>query len=250
MTPSNFHTHTVYCDGKNTPRELIETALSLGCPSIGFSGHSYTAFDDSFCMTKEGTEAYFGELAALKAEYAGRIAVYVGLEQDYYSDRPVLPCDYIIGSVHYLYKDGRYLPVDMSAALQAEAVERHYGGDWYAFAEHYYALMADLYDKTHCTVVGHFDLVTKFNEGDRLFDTTHPRYVAAADAALDALLEKGCVFEINTGAIVRGYRTKPYPEERLRARIRSAGGRLLWTSDCHDRSKLLFGLPDGPNELF
>ena len=23
MTPSNYHTHTVYCDGRDTPEELV-----------------------------------------------------------------------------------------------------------------------------------------------------------------------------------------------------------------------------------
>ena len=45
MALSNFHTHTTYCDGKDTPRALAEEAMRLGCPALGFSGHSYTAFD-------------------------------------------------------------------------------------------------------------------------------------------------------------------------------------------------------------
>jgi predicted metal-binding protein len=30
MIKSNFHTHTTFCDGKNTPREMVERALELG----------------------------------------------------------------------------------------------------------------------------------------------------------------------------------------------------------------------------
>ena len=42
---SNFHTHTVYSDGKDTPEDIILEALRLGCSAIGFSDDSYTAFD-------------------------------------------------------------------------------------------------------------------------------------------------------------------------------------------------------------
>ena len=37
---SNFHTHTVFCDGADSPEELVLEALRLGCPEIGFSGRS------------------------------------------------------------------------------------------------------------------------------------------------------------------------------------------------------------------
>lgn len=36
----NLHTHTTFCDGKNTAEEMILAALELGMDSLGFSGHS------------------------------------------------------------------------------------------------------------------------------------------------------------------------------------------------------------------
>lgn len=50
----------------------------------------------------------------------------------------------------------------------SEAVEKHYGGDYYAFAEDYYTLERDVVDRTGADIIGHFDLITKFNEGDAL----------------------------------------------------------------------------------
>ena len=41
------------------------------------------------------------------------------------------------------------------------------------------------------------------------------------------------VFEINTGAISRGYRTVPYPSADQIAYIRSKGGVLILSSDSH-----------------
>ena len=38
---SNFHTHTCLCDGKDRPEDLVQEALRLGCPALGFSGHAY-----------------------------------------------------------------------------------------------------------------------------------------------------------------------------------------------------------------
>ena len=39
----NLHTHCTHCDGKDTPEEMIETALSLGFTGLGFSAHSYNS---------------------------------------------------------------------------------------------------------------------------------------------------------------------------------------------------------------
>jgi len=241
---SNLHTHTVYCDGHDTPEELVETALSLGCDCIGFSGHSFTDIpeDEPFCMTREGTKEYKACIRRLNQVYAGRITVLLGVEQDYFSEESTEDYEYVIGSVHYVYKDGVYLPVDASAKAQLAAVEKYYHGDFYAFIEDYYALVADVYRKTRCDIVGHFDLITKFNEKGELFDTAHPRYIAAADRALDSLLGENTAFEINYGAIARGYRKTPYPEEWILQRLKKSGAKLIRTSDCHRKEQLLFGI--------
>ena len=83
MAPSNYHTHTCYCDGADTPEELILEAIRLGCPAIGFTGHSYTPFDLSYCMTLENTERYNEEIPRLKEKYKGKINVLFGIEQDF-----------------------------------------------------------------------------------------------------------------------------------------------------------------------
>ena len=62
--PSNFHTHTTFCDGENTPEELAVEALRLGCPAIGFSGHSYAPYDEAYCMSPAQTETYKAEISA------------------------------------------------------------------------------------------------------------------------------------------------------------------------------------------
>ena len=36
----NLHTHTTYCDGKNTAEEMVQKAIELGFRSLGFSGHA------------------------------------------------------------------------------------------------------------------------------------------------------------------------------------------------------------------
>ena len=235
---SNYHTHTCYCDGKDRPEELVREAIRLGCPELGFSGHSHLSFDDC-CMAVAGTEQYKKEIRRLREQYKDQLRIRLGVEQDYFGDLPTDDYEYVIGSVHYVPKEGRMLAVDSSTSDFDAAVAAHYGGDVYAFAEDYYALVGRVYEKTHCGIVGHFDLITKFNEGGIRFDTAHTRYRKAAGEALEALLAAPVIFEINTGAIARGYRKTPYPEPWILEELIAHKAPLLLSSDCHDKRFLL-----------
>ncbi len=241
MIPCNYHTHTCFCDGAHTPEEVVQEAIRLGCRELGFSGHSYTPFDDSFCMSLENTQAYMTAVRAVQETYADRIKIYLGIEQDYHSPVSTEGYDYVIGSVHYVEKDGLHLSVDESKETQIGIVKQFYGGDFYAFAEDYFATVADVYNRTRCHIIGHFDLIAKFNREGDLFDPHHPRYVAAAQKALMALLETPAMLEVNTGAMSRGYTAEPYPSRGILRQWLAAGKKVIFSSYCHSAQHLLFG---------
>lgn len=39
MHLNNLHTHTIFCDGKNTPEEMVLGAINNNFNSLGFSSH-------------------------------------------------------------------------------------------------------------------------------------------------------------------------------------------------------------------
>lgn len=235
----NLHTHTTFCDGKNTPQEMIRAALEQGMDSLGFSGHSPLAGE---CWTMEGEDVprYRREILDLRGQYAGKLDIFLGLEQDSLSHRPEGDWDYLIGSVHMLEREGERLSVDESPETFRRGVEQWFGGDPLAFAEAYYRQVGRVAEKTGCQIVGHFDLVCKFNEGNCLFDTEHPRYRAAALEALERLREREVILEINTGAMSRGYRTAPYPERWILKNAKEMGLPICLTSDAHSARHLTY----------
>ncbi len=237
----NYHTHTTYCDGNNSPEEMVVAAIEKGFSELGFSGHSYTPFDTSYCMTPDSIAEYVKEIDRLKKVYAGKIIIKCGIEMDYFSETDTKAFDYVIGSVHYVLKNGVYYPVDFTKEEFIKAVNTGWDGDYCAFAEDYFELVGNLAEKVKADIIGHFDLITKFNENEALFSEDDPRYVAAAKNAADKLLSKNTLFEINTGAMQRGYRSKPYPSEWILNYILSNGGKVIVSSDCHDKSGLDFG---------
>lgn len=240
MITKDLHMHTAYCDGKDTPEDMVLSAVDKGLDTVGISSHSYTFFDESYCMQKEDIPRYIAELRYLRAKYFDRIHVLCGVEQDYFSDYPTDEFDYIIGSVHYIKVGDEYIPVDESVEILRAAVQKHFGGDVYALCELYFDTVADVAEKTRCDIIGHFDLISKFIEREPLFDTEHPRYVKAWKAAVDRLVTYDVPFEINTGAISRGYRTQPYPDEEMIAYIKAKGGRLILSSDAHSKENIAY----------
>lgn len=239
MILKDYHVHTTYCDGKSTAEETVKAAISRGVHTLGFSGHSYTSFDTDYCMTPEKTEKYIDEISFLKEKYGDRINILCGIELDAYSDIDVSRFDYAIGSAHYIKKDGCYIPVDLSADILFCAAAEHFGGDIYALTEAYYETVLLLKDKK-IDIIGHFDLITKFNQNSVMFDEQHPRYINAAVKAIDVLIQKNIPFEINTGVIIRGYKDKPYPSDFILDKITEKGGRFLLNSDSHRSDMLCF----------
>ena len=240
MARIDLHVHSIFSDGKNTPEEMVREAIARGMDAIGFSDHSYTFFDESYCIPKAELARYRACVEELKNRYRGKIRVLCGIEQDFYSQEPCEGYDYVIGSVHYIRAGEEYIPVDESPEILRAAAEKHFGGDLYALIEEYYRTAARVVQKTGAHIIGHFDLIAKFNEGGALFDETDPRYVAASREAADCLLKTGRPFEINTGAVSRSFRTVPYPSGALRDYIRGRGGRFVLASDSHEKDGLCF----------
>lgn len=236
----DLHTHTNYCDGSDTPEAMILSAIEKGLDEIGICIHSYTFFDESYCCRLENYPAFQTELRRLAEKYSDRIKVLCGVEQDRQSTAPTDGFDYVIGSVHYIRAGENFVEVDNSPEYLKNAIAEYYGGDADSFAEAYFAAVAEVAEATGCDIIGHFDLLTNFNEREPIFDTCSERYVKAYKAAVDKLIAANIPFEVNIGAISRGWRTSPYPSEDIAEYILSKGGRLILSSDSHSVENIAF----------
>ena len=234
----NFHTHTTFCDGKESAEQMVLAALEKGFTALGFSGHSYTHFDTSYCMSKEDSRRYVDQIRELKEKYRERIKLYVGIEQDFYSTEPTDAYDYAIVSVHYLLKDGIYYPVDESEEIFLQSLREGFQGDYLQYAKAFFGTVGQIAKRSDVDFVGHFDLLTKFNEGSKHFDLWDRRYLSYAVEAIECLCKADIPFEVNTGGMYRGLRSEPYPSLPLLKEIKMRNGRVVISSDSHDTASL------------
>ncbi len=242
MIKTNFHTHTNLCDGIDTPEQMVVAAIDKGFIGLGFSGHSFFELDKDITLSPEKLEIYIAEINRLKEEYKDKIELFLGLEQDYYSVPPTYNFDYIIGSVHVIKKNGKFVPVDVSADSNKRTVSEIYNGDFDAFAEDYFETVADVVNKTKADIVGHIDLVSKYSEINGYSQSE--RFLKAAEKTVSTLTKSDCLFEINTGAMARGTKSIPYPSFEILQMIKRNNGKIIFSSDCHDRRYLDFGFKE------
>lgn len=231
----NLHTHSVYCDGKDTLEEMIETCIAKGFTSLGFSGHSYMSFAEDHSMSLAGTEAYKEEVLRLKEKYKDSFPIFLGLEVEMYSEVDLSGYEYLIGSSHYFDFDGKKVGFDRSADEVRRVIQTYFDGDGMAYARKYYENLARLPEYGDFDILGHCDLITKHSEKEHFFDTSSNEYKEYAISAIEALAGKIPYFEVNTGAISRGYRTTPYPEPFLLKELKRLGFKPIISSDCHQR---------------
>ena len=240
MINRDYHIHTNLCDGKDAPKDMVNAAVNKGFTTLGFSGHAPLG-SEYWCMTPENFEVYKKEILSLKEEFKDKIEILCGIEQDYYSETETDSFDYVIGSVHGLKVDDGFVFMDDTDDGLQKGINEHFEGDPLLLAERYFETVADVKNKTGADIIGHFDLLLKFQEKTPIFDTTHPRYVNAAKKAIDTLATQNVLFEVNTGAMSRGYRTAPYPEKQMLMYIKEKGCDVILTSDCHNKDFLGFG---------
>ncbi len=241
---TNYHTHSTFCDGKNTPEEMVLAAIEKGFSVLGFSSHSMQPFSSDWHMSWKDHGSYVKETDRLKKEYSGKIEIYRGFEADYIEGvccptferyRDFSP-DYLIGAVHYVPCPHGYYGVDGKFDETRKKIETLYGGDRKKAVQEYFAAERDMLKKGDFTILAHADLIRIQNSKkapDRFFDEGESWYRDELRETARVIASAGVCVEINTGAIARGYLDTPYPSQDFLSFLKDYNVPLTLSSDAH-----------------
>ena len=236
MIRADYHTHTCYCDGDNTPREMVGRAVELGLEYYGFSSHCFTWMKNPILTN---VPEYIKDCKRVREEFKDRITILIGMEQEnllggtVYSD-----IEYSIGSTHYIFDKGEFLCLDNSSEEFEMNCLTHFEGDYYKYIRAYYETEAEVVKNTSCTFIGHFDLITKYNEGGRFFDESDKRYTGSALEALEYLSKSGVPFELNTSQYVKKRKREMYPSMFLLKKMHELKCEIILSSDSHKKEMI------------
>ncbi len=248
---ANYHTHTHYCDGEGTPEEFVCAALATNLLHLGFSSHAPVPFATDWTMPRERLTEYLHDVRQRKQQYRNTIEILMGLEVDYLPgqlspDAPeirALDLDYTLGAVHFLgtLQDGTPWTIDGPLEEFETGIADNFGGDVIKAVSRYYEYVRHMVTNHPPTIVAHFDLIKRNNQGDRFFCEGDAWYRQAVLASLDAIAASDCVLEVNTGGLARGFAQEPYPSEWILKECLTRSVPIVLNSDAHTPDQLAGG---------
>lgn len=240
---SNLHAHAEFCDGTRTLEEMIQSAVELDYLSLGLSSHSPLPFANDWAMTPRAEGEYLTAMDAMKQKYDEEIELLTGLEWDLDTPEGFVPFDrydFVIGSVHQLHRKGRVFSVDESEEVLAEGIRTAFDGDGLAMAAAYFEAVVQNALRPRVDIVGHFDILRKYNDRNRFFDEDSAAYQALAKEALQRIIaaRPELVFEVNFGGMQRAGLPTPYPDRFLMKKLCALGARITLQADAHTAEAL------------
>ncbi|MFC3803760.1 histidinol-phosphatase HisJ [Cohnella sp. GCM10012308] len=250
------HTHTKFCyHGSSAESDAyLDRAIELGFARYTLSEHPPLPdryVDDpklmaELAMPERELPEYMAYAAAVKARYADRIEVAVGLEMDYlpdmtdYSDRLLAPwlgeLEDIVVSVHYLPGKGGMRCIDFTPADFADAFLGHYGSmdnvvEAYFDAVEGAIAWASTLPKSIRRRIGHVNLIRKFQR--ELPPMNEERARVRLEALLPKLKAAGLGLDVNVAGFRKPTCGEAYVPEWLIARCIAEGIDLVYGSDTH-----------------
>lgn len=240
MNLTNYHSHCLYCDGRADMEAFVRFALSGGFSSYGFSSHAPLPFPTSWTMEWDRMDDYLSEFHRLKAKYAERIELYVGLEIDYLDETSHpgiarfrdLPLDYRIGSVHMLpTADGEVVDIDVPVDTFCRLVDIRFGGDLDRVVHLYYERLLRMVELGGFDIVGHADKMHYNASCYRRGLLDEEWYDDLVRSYFQEIARHGYQVEVNT----KSYLDKHvlFPNVRYFSYLNRLGIRVQVNSDAH-----------------
>lgn len=256
----NLHTHSVFCDGKNTFEELIQSAINKGFTTLGFSSHSLYPGARSWHMPPEKFSEYAKTIIRLKEKYSDKINLQLGYEVDFFqASKPDIEfyktkhnADYIIGAVHYVETDNGFYSVDNSTDIVRNNLLRLYPSsilktkspdesekllpfvDGKAAVCEYFATERKMLQTCSFHILAHPDLIRKRNNELGFFVENEDWYIEELKATVKEIVKNGAIVEMNTGAIARGVMDDFYPSQLFLQMLYENNVPVCINSDCHN----------------
>lgn len=250
MNYFSYHTHTHFCDGRNTAEEFVVRAIELGLTAIGFSSHAPLPLKQPWSMSLEELPDYVAEIKALKKKYKAEIQIYLSLEIDYipgvsksFSEiTKVADLDYTIGSVHLVKAalETEFWFLDGPDTNYIRGIEALFDGDVQKAVTAYYEQVIEMIETQKPDVIGHVDKV-KMNSKGRFFSEEEKWYCDLVDRTIRAIKQKGSIVEINSRGIYKKKSKSFFPDDYFLRECHKNSIPVTISSDAHQVDELVAG---------
>lgn len=228
------HMHSEHSfDSEAGMDKMIESAINKGLNQICFTEHNDYDYPVSENFPKDcwncNVDAYLYDLLTTRDNYEGKIKVNfgleVGLQESCVEKNQMLVnsnmFDFIIGSIHLVNKIDTYEPVYFEGKSTKQAID-----------EYFEAMLKNIKLFNDFDVLGHMDYIVRtLPAGEDAYKPSD--YTDYIESILDFLIKNGKGIEINTSALVKGFKM-PNPHMNIIKRYKEKGGEIITVgSDAH-----------------
>lgn len=248
MALTNYHIHSVYCDGKDDLEAITIEAIHRGFKSIGFSSHCPMPVENSYSMKYERLAQYCQEVRILKSKYGKLIQIYLGLEVDFIENviSPASPIvlfqqlDYTIGTVRFLWgKEGsKVYPLNTNTDTFLKAIKDGFHSNPASLIRSYFSAIRRMAESSKPTIIGLFDLVKMHNNGYVVFDPDTEFYQAEVDNTLRVIKANNSILEVNTRSFYKGTSTEFSPADDVLRKALDLNIPVTINTDAHRKEEL------------
>ena len=255
--PANYHTHSLYCDGKSTLEEHVREAEKCGLLQLGFSSHSSVPFDNNFAISEERIPEYVKEidhlqqktditlLKSLECEFVP------GITKDFDVWRTTYNLDYVIGGVHLVrppHGDGLWFIDGSKQEIYDNGLRDLFANDIKAAVTAFWEQTFEMLETQHLDIIAHFDKI-KMHNRDRFFTEDENWYKILADKAIQLIKRHDVIIEVNTRGLYKKRCDHFYPSTELLMKARKADIPVIVSSDAHKAEELTLFVPEALVEL-
>lgn len=255
--PANYHTHSLYCDGKSTLEEHVREAEKQGLLQLGFSSHSPVPFENSFAISEEKLPEYIQEIDQLQQKTDVKLLKSLecdfipGMTVDFAERQKVCGLDYIIGGVHLVrppHGDGLWFIDGSKQETYDDGLRNLFDNNIKAAVTTFWEQTFEMLETQQMDIIAHFDKI-KMHNRDRFFTEDEAWYKVLADKAIQLIKRHDVIIEVNTRGLYKKRCEHFYPSTELLMKARKADIPVLISSDAHKAEELMLYVPEAIAEL-
>jgi len=254
----NYHTHTHYCDGKENMRFFVKKAVALHFDHLGFSAHAPISNCYDFTLTEKDIPAYLNEVE-LYQKQTPQLKIFKGLECDYipgitkdfsyYKNNYHL--DYIIGGVHLIKvpnSEEVWFIDGPKRETYDSGIARFFNHDVKKAVTCFWEQTFEMIESQKFDIIAHLDKIKMHNQ-DRFFKEDEDWYLKLVDHAIELIIRKQIIVEINSRGIYRLRCKNFYPSDYILEKLAKAKAQFIISSDAHKAEELALYYEEAQNKL-
>jgi histidinol-phosphatase (PHP family) len=249
MSYFNLHTHSFFCDGKESPEEYVKQAIGLGFHTLGFSSHAPVPFHNNFSLKEDKMDDYFSTIRKLGDTYTDQINILLSMEidfipgitRDFSEFKSAGKLDYVIGGVHLVRnpeKPDLWFIDGPKQETFDDGLHKIFAGNPRKGVEAYFSQIMEMVATQKPDIIAHFDKIKMHNK-NRYFLEEEGWYKDLVWKTLKFIAdESNCIVEVNTRGMYKKRSETFSPAPHILEQIHHLKIPITLSSDAHHPKEL------------